>query len=68
MNVRMLYDKENKYMVSLCKVWCEHMDSQEGPLILGNLLVPEGLADPETNNQVSHQLSCKEWLHVKRIT
>lgn len=51
MTVGMLSDKENKCMVSLCKDWCEHVDSQEGPLILGNLLVPEGLADPETNNQ-----------------
>lgn len=71
MNASMLYDKGNKSMVSLCKDWCEHVDSREGPLILGNLWVPEGLADPETNNQwlqVSHQLSFMEWLHVKRIT
>lgn len=30
-------------------VWCMSLHSQVGPLVLGNLLVPEGLADPETN-------------------
>lgn len=32
-------------------VWCMRLDSQEDPLVLGNLLVPEALADPETNNK-----------------
>lgn len=30
-------------------VCCLSLDLQEGPLVRGNQLVPEGLADPETN-------------------
>lgn len=36
----------------------QHLDSQEDPLVLGSLLVPEGLADPETDKGlVNNQLS-----------
>lgn len=68
MNVSMQYDR-GKGMVGLSTESCVRLDSQEGPLVLGNLSVPEDLADPETNNTwllVNNQLSlmdmdtCKE--------
>lgn len=43
-----------------------HMDSQEAPLVLGNLLVPEGLADPKTDNDRRSIIVYPwwKWMHV----
>lgn len=41
-------------------VWCMSSDLQEGPLVLGNLLVPEALADPKAKNKcllINNQLA-----------
>lgn len=53
--------KKRRWVTESLVWWC--LNLQEGPLVLGNLLVPEVLADPETNNKwplVNNQLSLIE--------